>query len=167
MNIKYIFVILILLNLHSCAELPSFQQKEPKQGLLNQSLEVLEPETSRANFNKGISQIGMRTMIRKGLIEFGLFKSIVNFNGDLQLIVINNEKDEIQELNFLSVRHKIKLTFTILKDKREVYKKDFDADEVATGTEKFIYIERVRYATEKATHRCLEQFLEDISKQKL
>ncbi len=167
MNFRNIFVLIIVLNLLSCAELPPLQQKDQKRGLLNQTLEVFEPEPNHNSFNKGFNQLGMRTILRKGLIESGLFKSIVNFNGDLQLLVINNEKDEIQEINFLSVRHKIKLTFIVLKDKKEIYKRDIEADEVATATEKFIFLQRVHFATEKATYRCLEQFLEDISKQKL
>lgn len=167
MNLKNIFIIIVLLNFLSCAELPLLQQKDPKRGLLNLTLEVIEPGTSFIAHNKGYSQLGTRAIIRKGLIEFGLFKSIVNFNGDLQLRVVNNGNDEIHEANYINIRHKLKLTFVLFKDKKEIYKKDFVADEVATGTEKFFYAERLRYATEKATYRCLEQFLEDVSKQKL
>lgn len=167
MNLRNILVVIVLFKFISCAELPSLQQKETKIGLLNQTIELIEPGTSFDAYNKGYHHVGMRAIIRKGLIEYGLFKSVVNFNGDLQLRVVNNEKEEIQEMNFLDIRHKLKLTFIVLKDKKEIYKKDFIADEIATGSEKFMGIERIRFATEKATYRCLEQFLEDISKQKL
>ncbi|TGM59005.1 hypothetical protein [Leptospira vanthielii] len=167
MNLKHILVFIVLFNFISCAELPPLQQKDTKPGLLNQTIELIEPGTSFDEYNKGYHHVGLRAIIRKGLIEYGLFKSVVNFNGDLQLRVINNGKDEIQEVEFLDIRHKLKLTFILLKDKKEIYKKDFIADETATVSEKFMGIERIRYATEKATYRCLEQFLEDISKQKL
>lgn len=167
MNFRNILLFIVLINLVSCAELPPLQQKEPKKGLLSQSIELIEPGTSFNAYNKGNHHLAIRAIIRKGLIDYGLFKSVVNFNGDLQLRVVNNEKEEIQDINFLDIRHKLKLTFILLKDKKEIYKKDFIADEIATPSEKFIGIERIRFATEKATYRCLEQFLEDISKQKL
>ncbi|EOQ89248.1 putative lipoprotein [Leptospira yanagawae serovar Saopaulo str. Sao Paulo = ATCC 700523] len=167
MNFRNIVTSVVLLTFFSCAELPPLQKKDSKIELINQTLELVEPGTSFDAYNKGYNHVGSRAIIRKGLIEYGLFKSVVNFKGDLQLRVVNSEKDEIQEINFSNIRHKLKLTFIILKDKKEIYKKDFIADEVATGSEKFMGIERIRYATEKATYRCLEQFLEDISRQKL
>ncbi|MBL0953730.1 MAG: hypothetical protein IBJ01_03085 [Leptospira sp.] len=167
MNFKNIFNMIVLLSLVSCAELPPLQPKEPKKSSVNLTLELIEPTPSYDNFILSNNQLAIRTIIRKGLIEYNLFKNIVNFNGDLQLRVLNNEKDEKQEGSFIDVRHKIKLTFILLKENKEIYKKDFEADEIATGSEKFIHAERVRYASEKAVYRCLDQFLEDISKQKL
>ncbi|ABZ93116.1 Hypothetical protein LBF_0580 [Leptospira biflexa serovar Patoc strain 'Patoc 1 (Ames)'] len=162
-----IFSIFVLLNFVSCADLQPLQYKKSNVGKFNLTLEVIEPGITKEFHNKIKSHISMRAVLRKGLIEAELFKSIVNFNGDLQLRVLNNEKEEIQESNFLDFRHKLKLTFIVLKDKKEIYKKDFIADEIATASEKFMAVERIRFATEKATYRCLEQFLEDISKQKL
>ncbi|EOQ95584.1 hypothetical protein LEP1GSC195_2733 [Leptospira wolbachii serovar Codice str. CDC] len=162
-----ILSVFALLNFISCAELQPLKNKNPGSGKFNLSLEVIEPGITDELHNKIKSHISMRAVLRKGLIESDLFKSIVNFNGDLQLRVINNGKDEIQEVEFLDIRHKLKLTFILLKDKKEIYKKDFIADEIATASEKFMAVERIRFATEKATYRCLEQFLEDISKQKL
>ncbi|MBM9590370.1 hypothetical protein JWG41_07935 [Leptospira sp. 201903075] len=159
--------IVVLLNFISCAELPPLQYKNSKNGKINLSLEVIEPGITLDRFNKGDTQISMRAVLRKGLIESDLFKSIVNFNGDLQLRVLNNDKEEVQEFSGFNARHKLSLTFIVLKDKKEIFSNTYAADETATTSEKFSGNQRVGYATEKATYRCLEQFLEDVSKQKL
>ncbi|XDD54749.1 hypothetical protein AB3N62_02810 [Leptospira sp. WS4.C2] len=159
--------IVVLLNFISCAELPPLQYKNSKNGKINLSLEVIEPGITLDKYNKGYSQILMRAVLRKGLIESDLFKSIVNFNGDLQLRVLNNDKEEVQDVGVFNTRHKLTLTFILLKDKKEIFSNVYSADETASVSEKFSGNQRIGYATEKATYRCLEQFLEDISKQKL
>ncbi|MCW7495052.1 hypothetical protein ND860_00840 [Leptospira levettii] len=166
MKIKLVSISL-LLHFVYCAELPRIQYKNSKNGRFNMTLEVIEPGITTDSFSKGSSQISTRAVLRKGLIESDLFKSIVNFNGDLQLRVLNNEKEEVQEFNGFNAKHKLSLTFILLKDKKEIFSNTYSADETATTIEKFSGIQRVGYATIKATARCLEQFLEEISKQKL
>ncbi|PJZ46764.1 hypothetical protein [Leptospira brenneri] len=159
--------ILALLNFVSCAELQPLKYKNFKEGKFNFSIEVIEPNTTLDKYNKEYSQIAMRAILRKGLIESDLFKSIVNFNGDVQLRVLNNEKEEIQEFGGFNARHKLSLTFILLKDKKEIFSNSYSADEIATGSEQFSGRLRQVHAADKATNRCLEQFLEDISKQNL